>query len=71
MNVYECNKLKRMIKRMIQAVTEMVKQRLQVTIRKDLVDWMQTQKENGVFSSYSHAIERALIKLKEAEEKKA
>jgi len=54
---------------MNQTVTEMAKQRLQVTIRKDLVDWMQTQKENGIFSSYSHAIERALIKLKESEEK--
>jgi Arc/MetJ-type ribon-helix-helix transcriptional regulator len=51
-------------------VKEMVKQRLQVTVRKDLVQWMDTKIESGEYASRSHAIERALIKLKELEEKK-
>jgi Arc/MetJ-type ribon-helix-helix transcriptional regulator len=55
---------------MSQAVTGMPKQRLQVTLRKDLIEWMDIEVEKGIFASYSHAIERALIKLKEIDEKK-
>jgi Arc/MetJ-type ribon-helix-helix transcriptional regulator len=47
----------------------MTKQRLQVTIRKDLIEWMNSRIEKGIYSSYSHTIERALIKLKDTEEK--
>ena len=54
---------------MDEAVTNMPKQRLQVTIRKDLVEWVATEIEKGIYASYSHAIERGLIKLKEQEEK--
>jgi len=46
---------------------EMTKQRLQVTVRKDLVDWMDSKIAKGDYASKSHAIERALIKLKEVE----
>jgi hypothetical protein len=49
--------------------TNMPKQRLQVTIRKDLIEWMDKKIEQGEFASYSHAIDRALIKLKDQEEK--
>ena len=48
----------------------MPKQRLQVTVRKDLVDWMDKKIESGDYASRSHAIEKALIKLREAEDKK-
>ena len=45
----------------------MPKKRLQVTVRKDLVDWMDKEVELGKYASRSHAIDRALIKLKENE----
>ena len=67
---HKCIKLNRRLKRINQVVKEMVKQRLQVTVRKDLVQWMDTKIESGEYASRSHAIERALIKLKELEEKK-
>lgn len=46
----------------------MAKQRLQVTVRKDLVQWMDTKIKTGEYASRSHAIERALIKQKELDE---
>jgi Arc/MetJ-type ribon-helix-helix transcriptional regulator len=46
---------------------EMTKQRLQVTIRDDLVKWMDQQIETARFASRSHAIENALLKLKESD----
>ena len=55
---------------MCEAVT-MAKQRLQVTVRKDLVDWIDSKIEKGDYASRSHAIEKALIKLRETEEKKS
>jgi Arc/MetJ-type ribon-helix-helix transcriptional regulator len=48
----------------------MAKKRLQVTVRNDLVIWIDSKIDKGDFASRSHAIEKALIKLKEAEEKK-
>jgi Arc/MetJ-type ribon-helix-helix transcriptional regulator len=48
----------------------MAKKRLQVTVRQDLVSWIDSKIEKGDYASRSHAIEKALIKLKEAEEKK-
>jgi Arc/MetJ-type ribon-helix-helix transcriptional regulator len=50
-----------------EAEKPMPKKRLQVTIRKDLVEWMEKKIEKGDFASYSHAIDKALIKLKEQE----
>lgn len=47
--------------------TEMAKQRLQVTVRDDLVKWMDERIETARFASRSHAIEYALIQLKERE----
>ncbi len=47
--------------------TEMAKQRLQVTVREDLVKWIDKQIETARFASRSHAIEYALIQLKERE----
>jgi Arc/MetJ-type ribon-helix-helix transcriptional regulator len=44
---------------------EMAKQRLQVTVREDLVKWMDQQIEKARFGSRSHAIEYALTQLKE------
>lgn len=45
----------------------MTKERLQVTVRKDLVEWMDQKIHSGEYASRSHAIEKALIKLKEKE----
>lgn len=47
---------------------EMVKKRLQVTVREDIVNWIDQQIEKLRFASRSHAIEYALLKLKEKEE---
>ena len=43
----------------------MVKKRLQVTIREDLVEWIDKEILSLRFASRSHAIEYALSKLKE------
>lgn len=45
----------------------MTKDRLQVTVRKDLVEWMDQKITSGEYASRSHAIEKALIKLREKE----
>ena len=45
----------------------MPKKRLQVTVREDLVAWMDSKVEKLKFASRSHAIEYALSKLKESE----
>jgi Arc/MetJ-type ribon-helix-helix transcriptional regulator len=50
-------------------VDEMLKKRMQVTLREDLVNWMAGKIEKAEFASYSHAIEYALIQLKEREKK--
>jgi len=48
----------------------MPKKRLQVTIREDIVKWVDRQIESLHFASRSHAIEYALLQLMK-EEKKA
>jgi Arc/MetJ-type ribon-helix-helix transcriptional regulator len=45
---------------------EMSKQRLQVTVRDDLVKWIDQEIEKARFGSRSHAIEYALTQLKES-----
>lgn len=55
--------------REIEELIEMAKQRLQVTIREDLVKWIDQQVEKLKFANRSHAIEFALMKLKEGEKK--
>lgn len=44
------------------------KKRLQITLRADLVIWLKNQQQEGIFASYSHGIEKALIKLKQETE---
>lgn len=50
---------------MTSELDELKKKRLQVTIREDLVSWMDSKIEKAEFASYSHAIEYALIQIKE------
>ena len=50
---------------------EMPKVRLQVTIREDLVKWIDEQVQKLRFASRSHAIEYAIAKLIESEEKES
>lgn len=49
----------------------MVKKRLQVTVREDIVKWIDQQVEKLRFASRSHAIEYALLQLMEQEKKEA
>jgi Arc/MetJ-type ribon-helix-helix transcriptional regulator len=46
-------------------IEEMAKQRLQVTVRDDLVKWMDQEIEKSRFANRSHAIEYALVQLRE------
>ena len=39
-----------------------------VTVREDLVEWIEKQLETGLYASKSHAVERALILLREKKE---
>jgi Arc/MetJ-type ribon-helix-helix transcriptional regulator len=55
----------------MEELIEMAKQRLQVTIREDLVKWIDQQVEKLKFANRSHAIEYALLKLKENEKKES
>jgi Arc/MetJ-type ribon-helix-helix transcriptional regulator len=48
-------------------MVEMTKVRLQVTVREDIVKWVDQQVEKLRFASRSHAIEYALSQLMEAE----
>ena len=49
---------------------EMPKQRLQITVREDLVKWIDTQIKSLRFANRSHTIEFALLELKNSSEKK-
>jgi Arc/MetJ-type ribon-helix-helix transcriptional regulator len=49
----------------------MVKKRLQVTIREDIVFWIDQEIEKLRFANRSHGIEYALLHLMEQEKKKA
>jgi len=53
----------------MEELIEMAKQRLQVTIRQDLVKWIDQQVEKLKFANRSHAIEYALMELKKNEKK--
>ena len=48
----------------------MPKSRVYITLPKDIVDWVDKQVETRRFANRSHAIEIALMKLIETEEKK-
>jgi len=48
---------------------EMPKVRLQITMREDLVKWIDEQVKKLRFASRSHAIEYAIAKLIESEKK--
>jgi Ribbon-helix-helix protein, copG family. len=48
-------------------LVDMVKKRLQVTVREDIVDWIDREIEKLRFASRSHAIEYALLQLLEKE----
>ncbi len=48
----------------------MVRQRLQVTLREDLVKWVDQQVAKTRFASRSHAVEYALTRLKDQEERR-
>lgn len=47
----------------------MAKSRLQVTMRKDLKEWLDAQIRELRFADYSHAIEVAVFELKKKMEK--
>jgi len=51
-------------------LVEMVKKRLQVTIREDIVDWIDQEIKKLRFANRSHGIEYALLHLMEQEKKK-
>lgn len=53
------------------SLNEMVKQRLQVTVREDIVKWIDQQVEKLRFANRSHAIEYALLQLMQEEKKGA
>ncbi len=48
---------------------EMAKQRLQVTVREDIVKWIDKEVEKLRFASRSHAVEYALLQLIRKEKK--
>jgi Arc/MetJ-type ribon-helix-helix transcriptional regulator len=51
-------------------LVEVSKIRLQVTVREEMVQWIDQQVEKLRFATRSHAIEYALAKLIESEEEK-
>ena len=48
----------------------MVKKRTAITISDDLLKWVDRKVKDTTFASRSHAVEHALTKLRENEEKK-
>ena len=52
-----------------ESVEIMAKVRLQVTVREDIVKWIDEQVKNLRFATRSHAIEYALLQLMEKKEK--
>ena len=50
-------------------LSEMVKKRLQVTVREDIVKWIDGEVKKLRFASRSHAIEYALLQLMKKSEK--
>jgi hypothetical protein len=49
----------------------MVKERIAVTINADLLKWVDKKVKDTTFANRSHAVEHALTRLKDEEEKKA
>lgn len=49
---------------------DMPKERVSITIRRDLLEWIDKKVESLRFASRSHAIEYAIAKLKQEEEEK-
>ena len=49
----------------------MVKKRIAVTVSDDLLKWVDRKVKDTTFANRSHAVERALTRLKDTEEKKA
>lgn len=47
----------------------MTKKRIAISLSNDLLKWVDEKVKDTTFASRSHAIEHALTKLKEAEEK--
>ena len=56
-----------MIKVMVSNNENMVKKRIAATLSDDLLKWVDRKVKDTTFASRSHAIERALTKLKETE----
>lgn len=50
-------------------VLEMVRARVFATIREDILSWVDEQVNKARFRNRSHAIEYALIKLRESDQK--
>ena len=48
----------------------MAKERIAVTVSEELLKWIDTKVKDTTFANRSHAVEHALTKLKESEEKK-
>jgi len=55
---------------MVMEVLEMVRARVFCTIKEDLLAWVDQQVSSARFRNRSHAIEYALIKLREADGEK-
>jgi Arc/MetJ-type ribon-helix-helix transcriptional regulator len=55
---------------MFMEVVDMVRSRVFCTIKEDIVAWVDKQVNDARFRNRSHAIEYALIKLREADEKR-
>jgi len=53
----------------LKRVEYMPKPRLQITIRKDLKEWLDAQIKELRFADYSHAVEVAVLELKKKIEK--
>ena len=55
---------------MINNTDSMVKKRIAVTVSEELLKWVDRKVKETTFANRSHAIEHALTKLKETEERK-
>ncbi len=51
-------------------MSNMPRKRLQVTMREDLVEWIDEKVEKLTFASRSHALEYAVAQLKDSEKQK-
>jgi Arc/MetJ-type ribon-helix-helix transcriptional regulator len=51
-------------------IMEGMKKRIAVTVNEDLLKWVDRKVKDTTFANRSHAVEHALTRLKESEEKK-